>query len=143
MFEPDPRVGARQVTCRAGPCQASRHADRCRKWREANPEVTSRHYEDVVVPYRQRRPWYQRAWRFACRVSEIREKMRGLGGGLVGAARSLLNQAKSLFLAVPEGVATGGISGVFVSDAAAALTAAVDALEVVERSMAKLATLGS
>ncbi len=89
-FTPDPRVGDRQVTCGAATCQRSRHDDRCRAWRAANSETVSAHYQDVVVAFRERQPDYQRRWRLARRVREIREKMRPLGGALRSRLRALL-----------------------------------------------------
>jgi hypothetical protein len=77
------------------------------------------------------------------RVGEIREEMKRIDGGFVGAARALVQQAESLASAVPEGAVCGGFSGTFAQEVTEALGAAVEALEAVDRSMATLAALGS
>ena len=82
-IDPDPRVGDRQVTCGAPECQRRRHARQCKDWHARQREWASHHYQDVVVPFRQRHPSYQRSWRLASRLREIREESRGLVEHLV------------------------------------------------------------
>jgi hypothetical protein len=95
------------------------------------------HYEDVVVPYRKERPWYQRGWRLRRRFGEIREETRQVGRWLIASLRALLLRAEKLLPAVPA-VAQ---SGLFSRDSLKKLGVAVEALEDAERSLAKLATL--
>lgn len=76
-FNPDPRTKTRQVTCGRNACQRSRHAEQCRLGRQRNPEAASHHYEDYVIPFRKRRPEYQRYWRWLRKLREIREEMAG------------------------------------------------------------------
>src|SRR5690606_20089376 len=89
-FVPDPRVGGGQVTCGAEECQRERHAERCRAWHVANRDVGTSHYADVVKPFREAQPDYQRRWRLAVRCREIREKTGTLGGVLLTSLRALL-----------------------------------------------------
>ena len=39
LFTPDPRVGARQHTCRAQSCQLERHRRECKAWREREQDA--------------------------------------------------------------------------------------------------------
>lgn len=73
LFEPSPRVGARQVTCGDAACRRRNHAASCRRWRERNRDSVSQHYPDVVVGFRERRPTYQREWRILRGLREIRD----------------------------------------------------------------------
>ena len=52
LFRPHPRLGPRQWTCGAPPCQQQRHALSCRAWRRRNRAVTRAHYQDYVRPAR-------------------------------------------------------------------------------------------
>jgi hypothetical protein len=54
LFRPHPRLGPRQRTCGASPCQRQRHAASCRRWRRRNRAVTRTHYQDYVQPARAR-----------------------------------------------------------------------------------------
>jgi hypothetical protein len=85
QFNPDRRVGARQVTCGRAECQRSRHADRCRAWHRRHRGETD-HYRDVVVPFRERHPGYQRRHRLRDRLGEIREQMKQLAQTVASAA---------------------------------------------------------
>jgi len=74
-FVPNPRVAGRQVTCGAPACKRRQHAESCRRWREQNRDITSRHYEDAVKPFRELRHTYQREWRFLRSLREIRDSI--------------------------------------------------------------------
>jgi hypothetical protein len=104
--------------------------------------VTRRHYEDVVVPFRKRRPWYQRSWRLTRQLGEIREELRPLGGGLVASVRRVVSRAKALLEAAPEDAQVGMFSRDFVKASLKPLGAVVEALEVLEASVARLAQAG-
>ncbi len=140
-FTPDPRVGNRQVTCGAAPCQRQRHRDRCRAWRAANTETTSSHYEDVVVPFRARQPDYQRRWRLACCLREIREKMRSLGGALWARLRGLLERAEALSASATKAAQTGVLAAGWLHEASAAVRGALAAIEQLEASVASLGSM--
>ena len=141
-FTPDPRVGHRQVTCGAASCQRQRHRDRCRAWRAANTETTASHYEDVVVPFRERQPDYQCRWRLSRRLREIREKMRPLGGPLRGHLRVLLGRAEGLSESPTKAAQTGVLAAGFLDELKAAVRAAMAALEQLEASLATLQSIG-
>ena len=141
-FTPDPRVGARQVTCGAVPCQRKRHSDRCRAWRAANTETTASHYEDVVVPFRERRPDYQRLWRLVHCLREIREKMRPLGSALRTRLRGLLGRTERLSESSTTAGQTGAVTPEWLEEASAAVRRALAAIEQLEASVAPLQSVG-
>jgi hypothetical protein len=141
-FVPDPRVGARQVTCGAARCQVERHAERCRAWRAANADVVASHYRDVVEPFRERQPDYQRRWRLARRVREIREQSRPFGGVMLTSLRALLGRAAALLKSTAREAQTGVLAGKMLDLATTALRAAVAALEQLDTNVASLRTLG-
>lgn len=95
-FEPNPRTKTRQVTCGRDVCQRSRHAEQCRLVRQRNPEATSHHYEDYVIPFRERRPEYQRRWRWLRRLREIREEISGSVGRQLPRLTRLLDGGRAL-----------------------------------------------
>lgn len=72
-FVANPRVADRQVTCGDAKCRRQQHAESCRRWREQNRDVTLRHYEDAVIPFRNSRHTYQREWRFLRSLRKIRD----------------------------------------------------------------------
>lgn len=141
-FVPDPRVGARQVTCGAGACQQARHAEQCRAWRRANPGAQGEHYRDAVVPFRQAQPEYQARWRWGQRLCEIREQMGQPGGALLGSLRSLVDGAKRLAVRAVGVVQTGVLSGGSLDRAVAAVQSTIAALEQLAASTAELRALG-
>lgn len=142
LFIPDPRVDDRQVTCGDAECQRTRHADRCRSWHGANVDVTRSHYEDVVVPFREVQPDYQRRWRLAGRLREIREKMKPTGGMLLASLRALLRRAETLSESATRGVQSGVLAGNLLEEAAAALRGVIAAFEQLEASMSALRSMG-
>ncbi len=141
-LEPDPRVGARQVTCGAEKCQRERHSDRCRAWHRANGDVAGCHYEDVVVPFRRRQPDYQRRWRLAQRLREIREETRPLGSVLLTSFQALLSRTKTLSESPTSEAQTGVLTAKLLSKATDVLRGAVAALEQLEVSVAELRSMG-
>jgi hypothetical protein len=50
----------------------------CRRWRQQNRDVGSHHYADAVVPFRHRRPLYQREWRFLRTLRKIRDAIAAM-----------------------------------------------------------------
>ena len=66
------------MTCGAAACQRKRHAKSCRWWRESNADSSANHYDDVVKPYRQRHPTYQRRHRILVAFRKIREELLSL-----------------------------------------------------------------
>lgn len=141
-FIPDPRVGARQVTCGARECQRARHAKQCRSWHAANKETTASHYEDVVVRFREQQPDYQRRWRWGRRLREIREKTAQLGGGLLSSLRGLVQQADRLVMGAVGAVQTGVLAGQKLERAVCAVRSVIAAFEQLESSAAELRRLG-
>jgi len=138
-FVPDPRVGVRQVTCGAAGCQKARHAKRCREWHANNKEATATHYQDVVVPFRQKQPDYQRRWRWGRRLCEIREKTTLLGGAVLASLRGLVLRAQRLAFGT---VQTGVLAGEKLQHAVAAVRSTITALKQLEASTAELRELG-
>lgn len=84
------------MTCGDAGCQCGRHTHRCRSWHACSKESRSNHYLDVVVPFRQRHPTYQRRWRLASRLREIREESRGLTERLVPRVQRAVTWGQSL-----------------------------------------------
>lgn len=140
-FVPDPRVRARQVTCGDPECQRARHAEQCRAWHANNKEITSAHYQDVVVPFRREQPDYQRRWRWGQRLREIRETTAVMGEALLGKLRGLVSQAEQMIGRAFESAQTGVLAGEKLVRAVAAVRATVAALEQLEASAAELRAL--
>jgi len=140
-FVPDPRVRARQVTCGSPECQRARHAKQCQAWHANNKEITSAHYQDVVVPFRREQPDYQRRWRWGQRLREIREETTVIGGALLGKLRGLVSHAEQLIGRAVDWVQTGVLAGEKLARAVAAVRATVTALEQLEASAAELRAL--
>jgi hypothetical protein len=141
-FEPNPRVRDRQVTCGAAECQRERHCDRCRAWHAANADVGRSHYQDVVVPFRERQPSYQRRWRLGRRLGEIREEMSALGSGLLASLQGLLGRADALSKSADEETQTGVLTGEVMDKARAALRRVVAAILELDDSLTQLRLLG-
>lgn len=140
-FVPDPRVGARQVTCGAAECQRARHAAQCRDWHATNQETTGNHYQDVVVPFRAGQPDYQRRWRWGWRLREIREQTTLLGGALLASLRSLLRQAEALVARSADLVQSGVLAGEKLERAVAAVRSTIAAFEQLKAGTAELREL--
>ena len=141
-FIADPRVGERQVTCGAEGCQRARHAERCRDWHASNAESREGHYRDVVVPFRQQQPDYQRRWRWRRRLREIREQTGLLGEVMLGRLRALSSGAEQLLARAAGVVQTGVLAGESLSRAVRAVRSAIGALEQLEASGAEFRALG-
>lgn len=129
------------MTCGAAECQRKRHIDRCRVWRSANGDVASSHYEDVVVAFRERQPCYQRRWRLAQRLREIREETGPVGGGLLASLRALFLRAEKLVKVTPFAAQSGVFSGGLLDEAVTTLRGAISALGAFEASMMELGRL--
>ncbi len=74
VFAPDPRVGDRQVSCKATECRKKRKQMAQRKWRQANPDYFQGRYLETKM-WRERNPGYQNGRRRKMR--EIQDKMGG------------------------------------------------------------------
>lgn len=142
VFIPDPRVGVRQVTCGAPECQQARHAEQCRQWHASNKQARASHYEDVVVPFRQKQPDYQQRWRWARRLREIREESGLLTGTLLAGLRTLVARAEQLARRATEAVQTGVLAGEMLKRAVTAVQSTISALEQLEASQSELRKLG-
>lgn len=140
-FVPDPRVRTRQITCGADECQRARHADRCRQWHAQNAEAAASHYGDVVVPFRQAQPDYQRRWRWGQRLREIREESSRLGGSLLARLRAMVSGAESLAQRATGAVQSGVLAGEKLSRAVTAVRTTIALLEQLEASTAELGQL--
>ena len=137
LFDPDPRVGDRQVTCGAAVCQRQRHAYRCKRWHERNAESAASHYADVVQPYRQRHPGYQRRWRIVVSIREIREQMLAAVGAAGARVRRLVLRGRvAMSAAVAESAQVRATTG----EPLAQALAAVESLSGVLDELAAVAT---
>lgn len=63
------------MTCGAEECQQQRHAKKCKQWHKRHPDAAANHYCDVVKPYRQKHPTYQRRHRILVAYRKIREAL--------------------------------------------------------------------
>lgn len=140
-FTPDPRVGARQVTCGAAACQRERHKDRCRIWHARNRESGSNHYRDVVRPFREEQADYQRRWRLWNRLGEIRDEIGLLGTAVLARLRDLVTRAQRLAERAVGRAQSGVLAGEKLGDAVQAVMATIAALEQLETSTARLREL--
>lgn len=141
-FVPDPRVGDRQLTCGDEACRRARHSEQCRAWHEQNREVTASHYQDVVVPFRQQQPDYQRRWRLGRKLREIREAILPTGGVLLSSLQALLGRAEELSKSAARNTQTGVLAGKMLDRARVALRGVVAAIEQLEASASALQSLG-
>jgi hypothetical protein len=138
LFVAHPKVGARQVTCGCAACQRSRHAEKCRQWHAANREASSKHYEDVVVPFRLEQPSYQRRWRWSRRLREIREQlMRDIRAG-GSRLRRLMERAGDLAQRAVEPTQSGVITR---ESLPSVMSTAETLLAAIEQATTCLATL--
>lgn len=92
----------------------------------------------MVVPFRVRQPDYQRRWRLAGRLREIREKTSSVGGVLLASLRALLGRAEALSESTSKRAQTGVLAKELLDTAVAALRGAIGALEQLEASVATL-----
>ena len=123
-------------------CQRARHAEQCRKWHAANKEATACHYQDVVVPFRERQPDYQRGWRWWKRLREIREETAPLATGLLVGLRGLLARAGELAQRASDSAQSGVLAGEKLARTTAAVQRTIAALEQLHASTAELRELG-
>lgn len=110
-FVPDPRVRDRQVTCGDPACQQQRHAAQCKRWHQEHQDEEGNHYRDVVVPFRQRHPTYQRRWRLGYRLREIREETAELVQRVRRRVATALAWARALGLQAPAVAQVAGSPG--------------------------------
>lgn len=139
---PNPRLGDRQVTCGCAECQRARHAERCRRWHERNRELSGEHYEDVVKPFRGRQPSYQRRWRLARKLREIRELMTELLDVLGTQLGAVVARGRSLSDMAAAEHQSGVFAGPSLHEALAMASAIRTALGLVGRGAAGLAAIG-
>jgi hypothetical protein len=111
-------------------------------WHAANADVDSSHYEDVVVPFRERQPDYQRRWRLGRGLREIREKTGSLGSALLVSLRALLGRAEALSRSPDKEAQTGVLAGKTLDKAKKALRGAVAAIAQLEESLTELRVVG-
>jgi hypothetical protein len=143
LFEPDPRVGDRQVTCGSPACQRAQHAEACRRWHKSNPEARTGHYRDVVEPYRAQHPSYQRRWRVVGRLREIRDEISITLHGVGERVLRVLNRGRSVqVLAAEQPVQPRAITGQPLSSALTTAARIVEMLGELRRLVAQLEILG-
>jgi len=131
------------VTCGAEECQKKRHAKKCKQWHEHHPDAAANHYDDVVKPYRQKYPTYQRRHRILVTLSKIREELlstaRRSGKQLVG----LIFRGR---LVIEEGaqepVQSRAMTGKPLEDALDAAASMVGAVDELTALAGQLAVLG-
>lgn len=130
------------MTCGDEACQRVRHSEQCRAWHQQNREVTASHYQDVVVPFRQQQPDYQKRWRLGRKLREIRETMVPTDGVILSSLRALLGRAEVLSKSAAGNTQTGVLAGEMLERARVALRGAVAALEQLEANVSALQSLG-
>ncbi len=123
------------MTCGDRECQRRRHAEACRGWRAKNRGVTASHYKDVVAPYRQRHPGYQRRWRVVRRVGEIRDEIAAAAVRVGKQLRSVLSRGR-----VAQ-VEAGREPGHVQATTAKSLSAALAAGAAISGALAELAAV--
>jgi hypothetical protein len=96
----------------------------------------------VVVPFRERQPDYQRRWRLARCLREIREKMGPLADPLRARLRGLLGRTGRLSEGVTKAAQTGAVTAQWLDEASTAVQAAIAAIEQLEASVATLQSVG-
>ena len=142
LFVPNPRQDDRQVTCGRLDCQRLRHADRCRLWHVRNRGESSEHYKDVVKPFRREQPSYQRRWRLARRLREIRELIAELLDVLGARLSAVVVRGRALSDVVATEQQSGVFAGQSLHEALVAATAITAALGPVGRRAAQLGAMG-
>jgi len=142
LFVSNPRLGDRQVTCGHPDCQRLRHAESCRQWHKRNRELSNEHYEEVVKPFRAEQPSYQRRWRLARRLREIRETMAEVFAVVVAQLGALLERGRSLSVAATRERQTGVMAGQSLHEALAVAGALSGAVEQVAALDAQLGAVG-
>lgn len=142
LFVSNPRLGDRQVTCGRPECQRRRHADRCQQWHKRNRELSSNHYREVVEPFRAEQPSYQRRWRLARRLREIRETIAELIDVLTAQLGAVVDRGRALSIAAAPEQQSGVMAGQLLHEAVAGAAALSGALEQVGLRAAQLEAVG-
>ncbi len=88
-----------------------------------------------------RQPCYQRRWRLARRLREIREETRPVGRVLVASLRALVSRAEKLCSDSTSAAESGVFSKGLLDRTVVVLAGAISALEVLEASMTELGEL--
>jgi len=131
------------VTCGRPECQKARHCYSCKDWRKRNADIATTHYDDVVKPFRQNQPDYQRRWRLGRRLREIREKFDSLViGALLTSIRGLIGRAEALASRPARGPQTGVLAGNLLDKTAQALRDVVAGLEPLGKGVETLRSMG-
>jgi hypothetical protein len=104
--------------------------------------LSSQHYQDVVKPFRAEQPSYQRRWRLARRLREIREMIAELVATVGAQLAALIECGRSLSGATAMERQTGVMAGQSLPDAITAAIAVSGALEQVARLDAQLGAVG-
>jgi hypothetical protein len=62
VFNPDPRVGDRQISCHETVCKSRRKIIAQRKWSKSNPDYFYGRYLETRI-WKEKNPNYQKKWR--------------------------------------------------------------------------------
>ena len=146
-FLPDPRVGDRQVTCGAAECKHARHTYMCKQWHLSNPAAhkstaSQVHYQDAVKPFRLGQPSYQRRWRLAQSLREIREQILLLTCLIGARLRGVVARGQALLSMAHEGKQTGVITQQSLPQTLSVASALSAAIEQVAAFTTQLTALG-
>lgn len=95
-----------------------------------------------MVPFRRSQPDYQRRWRWARRLREIREQSSLLTGTALVGLRALTSRAEELGRRVLGSVQTGVLAGEKLARAVTLVHTTISALEQLEQSATEFAELG-
>ena len=75
FYNPDPRAGNRQKTCKKEECRKKRKNEAQKKWSAANPDYFRGRYENTKE-FRKKHPEYQREYRARRKIQvEIQDKI--------------------------------------------------------------------
>jgi len=104
--------------------------------------LASQHYQDVVKSFRAAQPSYQRRWRLARRLREIRETIAQMVATVGAQVEALIECGRSLSGASTTERQTGVMAGQSLPEAMAAAIAVSGALEQVALLDAQLGAVG-
>ena len=131
------------MTCGAEECQIKRHAKTCKQWHERHPVAAANHYDDVVKPYRQKHPTYQRRHRILVALRKIREELLSLAHRSGEQLASLVSRGRRVIEdGAQEPVQSRAMTGKPLEDALEAAASMVKAVDELTAQADQLSVLG-
>ncbi|MBM4318854.1 MAG: hypothetical protein FJ125_02595 [Deltaproteobacteria bacterium] len=131
------------MTCGAEECQKKRHAKKCKQWHGLNPDTAASHYQDVVKPYRQLYPSYQRRQRLVVALRKIREELLCMAHRACRRLAALVSRGRQVVAqGAQEPVHVRAMTGKPLEDALAAAASLVGSVDELTALAGQLAVLG-